>query len=163
MDERRRVELLDDGRAWKPRARSERIAVVDGALDEAVRFGEVDGTLALRPGRPRRVDVAGGRLLDAADRRQAHRDELDRLVRRREAVGALVLGVEPGEDVVPRFDGQLVALTDVADVELPQELHPLPRHSLSTELLRSRSLEAGEDLVQLGPVELVQPPHDGDG
>ena len=60
MDNGGGVELLDDRRAGERRGGRQRIAVVDRAVDVAVRLGEVDGPVLLRLGFPPASSGRGG-------------------------------------------------------------------------------------------------------
>ena len=162
MDDGRRVELLDDGRAREGRTGGERVAVVDRAVDVAARLGEVDLTAVLRLDLAAAVELLRRRLRDPPDARQAQAHDLDRLGRRGEAVRPVVLLVEALEEPVAGGDRQLVALADVAQVDLPLELDRVVADALALELVAARGLELGERRLRLGGVELVQAAHDRD-
>jgi len=128
VDQRCRVMLLDDGGAIDERVGGQERAVVDGAVDEAAELGKVDLAPGLEgcrcgPGREQRARARPG---DVAHRRQAQRHQLDRLSRRRVAVGAIVLPVEPRQRVIVERDRELVALADVSQIDGSRKGH-VPR------------------------------------
>jgi hypothetical protein len=158
VDEGRRVGLLDHHGAGELHTGRQRAAVVDRARAVAARLREVDRARRLRRRNGAGLERARGRLRDPADRGQAERDALDRLGFGAEPVGAVVLGVEARAQVAARRDHQLVALPDVAEVEPALERDPVARHALALERRGARGLELPVGRLDLGGVELVEPP-----
>ena len=113
----------------------ERVAVVDRAVDVAARLGEVDLPVLLRLDLAAAVELPRRRLRDPPHARQPQAHDLDRLGRRGEAVRAVVLLVEPLQEAVAGRNRQLVALADVAEVDLALELDRVVADSLALELV----------------------------
>src|SRR5215472_1016906 len=169
MDERRAVELLDDGGAFDHVSGAETAAIVDGAVDEVV-FEEDAAPCADGGG-----DIGSGarhsrerRWIGPTSRHQPRVDHLDGLVRRGVTVGRLVHGEEALAKRVHvarrphlRRDGheQLVVLAHVAHVQPALQRAARRRHALALEPRDRLCFHLGEELVQALERVHLEPRH----